>query len=190
VLDLKLKLDDRKKYLVLAAGILLAAVLVFRIIPFCFQILPDENEIALKEATLLKYRKMAQEEIVLKKKIKFLKRAVERAEFGLLSGKTPSLAAVEIQNILNEIAARSDVEISRVQVLKVEDLNKGAYIFIPVRFTINLSVAQLKKMLYQIEKASKYLAIRNLNISVLRGKKSQQIRSDITVAGVMKKKTG
>ena len=52
------KFDERKKYLYLIAVVLFVLVVVYRIKPFLVQLTPSNDEIVLKEATLVKYRKI------------------------------------------------------------------------------------------------------------------------------------
>lgn len=188
---MKFKIDKQKKYILLAAGILLLFGIIYRFFPFFKGIQEAGAEIVLKERQLAKYRQMVQEGDDLQAKINFLTRTLKRVEFGLLTGETPALAAVNVQNILDEVASRSELEIKRVRVLKPEKMDGEKYLIVPVQFTISSTIGQLKEILYRIESSPKYLTIKKISISVRHGRRRHmadlgQIQSDLTVAGVMK----
>ena len=187
---MKFKIDKQKKYILLAAGILLLFGIIYRFFPFFKGIQEAGAEIVLKERQLAKYRQMVQEGDDLQTKINFLTRTLKQVEFGLLTGETPALAAVNVQNTLNEVANRSELEIKRVRVLKPEKMDGEKYLIVPVQFTISSTIGQLKEILYRIESSPKYLTIKKISISVRHGRRQRadlgQIQSDLTVAGVMK----
>ena len=184
---MKFRIDKEKKYILIAGAVLLLFALAYRLFPFFQGIQGSGAEIAVKERQLAKYRQAVKERNDIETRLVSMNRFLERSEAGLLTGKTAALAAVDIQNILNEIASGSEVEIKRVRVLKSKKPDEGHYIGIPVQFTVNSTVRQLKEILYRIEASPKLLTVEKLRASVVRGKSSRQIRSDITVSGFMKK---
>ena len=186
----KFKIDKEKKYILIAGVVLLIFGLAYRLLPLFQGIQTGSAEIAVKERQIAKYRQAVNERNEIQARLVSLSRSLERAEAGLLTGKTVALAAVDIQNILNEIAGEKGVEIKSVRVLKSRELDEGHYISIPVQFTVNSTVRQLKEILYRIEASPKLLTVEKIRISVGRGKSSRQIRSDITVSGFMKKAEG
>jgi hypothetical protein len=187
---LKFRIDKEKKYILIAGAVLLLFGLAYRLFPFFQGIQGSGAEINIKERQLAKYQKAVKERNDIEARLVSMNRSLERSEAGLLTGKTAALAAVDIQNILNEIASRNEVEIRSVRVLKSKELDDGHYIGIPVQFTLNSTVRQLKEILYRIEASPKLLTVERIIISVVRQKGSRQIRSDITVCGFMKKAEG
>jgi hypothetical protein len=79
------------------------------------------------------------------------------------------------------------VEFRTVRVLKPEELDREEYIGIPVKFTINSNIRQLKEILYGIETSTKRLTVKTVRINVPRLSKAENIQTDITVSGFMKK---
>ena len=183
----KLKIDKQRKYLFAALAILLLAGLIYRFIPFLQDLIPSQEEIELRERTLIKYEKMVRAGKQLDRQLGSLEGVLSQLESKLLVGKTPSLAAVDIQKILHDIAQKSNVEIKSVKVLKPEDLDKKGYLSIPVTFYIIVSVRQLKEILYSIENSKKLLSVINVEASFYT-RQSSDIRCNITVAGYMKQK--
>ena len=116
-----------------------------------------------------------------------LSKALERAEAGILTGKTAALAAADIQNVLNEIAIGSGVEIKSIQVMKSPQKDTDQYIGVPVQFVVSATIRQLKDILYKIEASPKiFLTVERIGISVVGAGGPEQIRCDITVSGIMK----
>lgn len=175
---------------------------VYRFYPEMSQLIAPRQELAAKERRVAKYREQVKEAEGLKHRLKTLEEALAKGEAVLLTGKTPSLAAADIQNILQKAAEKCGVKISTVRVLKPEGAEKEIYVSVPVEFTTTSTIAQLKELLYLIESHPKYLKItkvrsrtaaggRRLPQGKTRGGIAQavveQIRSDITVSGFYKK---
>ncbi len=168
-------------------AILLLAGLIYRFMPLLQNLVPSQEEIELRERTLIKYEKMVRAGKQLDGQLASLEDVLSQLESKLLEGRTPSLAAVDIQKILNDIAQKSNVEIKSVKVLKPEDLDKKGYLSIPVTFYMIVSVRQFKDMLYSIENSKKLLSVISVEASFYT-RRSSDIRCNITVAGYMRQK--
>ena len=183
---LKFQIDKQRKYILITVAVLLFFGVIYWLFPFFQGIQAAGAEIILKERQLAKYRQMVQKGNDLQAKLISLNRTLKQVESGLLAGETPALAAVNVQNTLNEVASRSEVEIKTVRVLKPEKMDEENYLSVPVQFTISSTIRQLKEMLYRIETSPKYLTIKKIKISVRHTRGLKQLQSDLTVAGVMK----
>ncbi|MBW2284060.1 MAG: hypothetical protein JRF65_05600 [Deltaproteobacteria bacterium] len=182
--------DKRTKLLLAVGCVLLVAGVGYRFQPRIQAIWSPNEEIVIKEKQLKKYRKIAKSGKLLAERIKANEKVLKKLQAGLLSGTTPALAAVDIQNILNDIAVKSGIEIRKVRVLKPEEMDDAEYIGIPVQFTLSSTVRQLKGILYGIDNASRYLSVKKITIKVPRAGRSKpqaKIQADVTVAGMMKR---
>ena len=133
----KLIIDKRRRYLLIAGAVLLLFGFAFWLFPFFEGIQGGETDIAAQKKRIAKYRQTVKGRGELEARLASLNKSLERAEAGLLTGKTAALAAVDIQNILNEIAIGSGVEMKSVQVLKSQQKDTEQYISVPVQFTIS-----------------------------------------------------
>ena len=192
-----MKIDKKRKYFLLAAGFLLVVGVVYRTWPEIQNIQGADGDIALREKQLVKYQRMFQSSGDLEKEVAALKGILKQGESGLLTGKTPALAAADIQKVMREMAEKSQVEIKRVRVLKPEDVGGSHYLSIPVQLTIRATVRHLKELLYQIMTSSKYLTVQKVVITVHRrrlrkgeARKAEIVNADITVNGFLKKLDG
>jgi len=184
---LKLLIDKRRRYLLIAGAVLLLFGLAFRFFPYLEGIQGGEAEIAAQKKRIAKYRQTVKGRGELEASLVSLNKSLERVEAGLLTGKTTALAAVDIQNILKEIALGSGVEIKSLQVLKSEKKDSDQYIGVPVQFTVNTTIRQLKDILYKIEASPKFfLTVERIGISVAGAGSPGQIQVDVTVSGIMK----
>ncbi len=113
-----LVVDKRRRYLLIAGGVLLLCGFVFWLFPFFEGVQGGEGDIAAQKKRVAKYRQTLKGRGELEARLVSLNKSLERAEAGLLTGKTAALAAADIQNVLNEIASGSGVEIRSIQVLK------------------------------------------------------------------------
>jgi hypothetical protein len=179
--------DKRRRYLLIAGAVLLLFGLAFWLFPFFEGIQGGGTDIAAQKKRVAKYRQTVKGRGELEARLVSLNKSLERAEAVLLTGKNSALAAVDIQNILNEIALGSGVEIKSVQVLKSQKQDSDPYVSVPVQFTVSATIRQLKDILYKIEASPKFfLTVERIGISVTGAGSPGQMRLDITVAGIMK----
>lgn len=181
----KFRIDNRRKYILIVSAVLIFLGLIYRFMPSVQAIISPREEIELKEATLIKYQKMVGQARGLDKRLISLDDKLKQLESGLLTGETPALAAVEIQNILHKIARKSKVEIKRVKVLKPMEVDQKNYLGVPVEFAITLTTEQLKEILYRLGTSPKYLRVKGVRTRYTR--RAGKINSSITVTGFMKR---
>lgn len=182
-----LKLDKRKKTLLLIGVAVIVIGILYRFFPVFENMTSLDDEIKLKEKNLIKYRQMVRERNELETKRISLNSIIEKAESGLLDRKTPSLAAVDVQNTLKQITDQRDMEVLTMRVIKPEDKEEDIYTTIPVQITVRCTVRQLKEIVYQIESSSRLLRISDCRVRVVQGRVEGQVQATLTVLGFMKK---
>ncbi len=179
--------DKRRRYLLIAGGLLLLGGFIFWLSPYIDAIRGGGEDIAAQRMRIAKYRQALKGRAELEARFASLGKSLERAEAGLLTGKTAALAAVDIQNILNGIATETGVEIRSVVVPKPQPKDTEQFVSIPVAFTVNASIRQLKDILYKVESSPKYfLTVEKIGISYAGAVGPGQVRCDVTVSGIMK----
>lgn len=179
-------MTKERKYLYLCGAVLLLAGLVYRFYPSDVGLTGFREGFALKQRKIIKYSSVVGQKESVEKHLKKLNKIVASSVKQFLKGSTPALAAVEIQNILNQIADKVEISISRIDIKK-ETREKGETIIsIPVRFNIVSTTTQLKDMIYYIESSDKLLRIVDMKSNVLKKKHPEQIRSTITIEGFIR----
>jgi Tfp pilus assembly protein PilO len=183
----KPKFDIQRKHLFIALAILLSLAVIYRFFPFFQELACPEQKIALKESTLIKYQKEVAAGSNIDKRLASLNTGLHGLEAGVfLSGKTPPLAAVEIQRIVQEIADKSQLKINSVKVLNPVELDRKEYLSIPVEFDVVPTMRQLKELLYRIESSPKCLTLKKLTTRYYANKEGR-FRCHMTIAGYMKR---
>lgn len=164
----------------------LGAGAMYRLAPVIKNIEPSQDKLFLKEMQVAKFKGIIKEKSDLELKLASLNRNLKRSEAGLLSGDTPALAAVDIQNILSRIAGQIGIDVQTMRVMEAEKDKKSNYLSIPVQFRISCTIAQLKQLLYKIETSQKYLRIESIRINVRGRGGKDSLFSYLTVVGFMK----
>ncbi len=181
-----IKLTKERKIILIGGAILLIIGAIYRFSPSMLSAVSVSDEIAMKKNHVEKYIKVVAQKKRAEKEKEYFKRLFKQTESRLLTGETRSLAAVEIQNILNKIAGAGNVKFMTMRVMKPMEGENAGYVRLPVQFSMNSDINQLKKIIYQIEASAKLLIITGLDSKMTRSRDQQLIRSTITVEGVMK----
>jgi hypothetical protein len=121
--------------------------------------------LVLKQQKLEKYRQKLLEKKVVETELLALQNTLKQAEAGLLTGKTVSLAAAEIQEIVTGFANDAGGQIKTVRILQPDRSGNEMYLAIPVEVTINSTMRELTQLLYKIDSSPKLLRIAKLGIS-------------------------
>jgi hypothetical protein len=183
---LNFKIEKSKKYLFIAGVFILLLGGVYRVWPYLGEIWWTDQEIVLKERRLEKYRQIVHEGDGLEARLVFLKKDLKQRESRLLTGKTPSLAAADIQQILHNMAKETKVDINTVRVLQPEEVDQGRYLSIPVQLNITCTIRYLKEFLYRIKTSPKYLTVKRVGIRAFR-QHNNTVNADITILGFLKR---
>lgn len=183
----KFILTRERLYILIGGAVLLLFGMVYRFYPDFGNSFSFERDIDMKAKQLAKYQQLKEERDSLENNLSVLVEQLKMAEAGLLEGETPAIAAVDIQNTLNEIAGKNEIEIRSMQVMRPEGQKEGAYLAIPVQVSIEANARGLKNVLYGIKTSSKTLRVSDLKIRAVRQKRSDRIQATFTVTGYMKK---
>lgn len=97
----------------------------------------DPDEIDGKRTKLAKYKEILQGKGDLAEHLKGLQQDLQRAESGLFSGKTPALAAAEVQKIVTEIMAKFGVPVTSMRIIATKENKDALYLAIPVQVQID-----------------------------------------------------
>lgn len=186
-----MKISQREKNLLLFVGggaIIIAAIYQWVITPI------QSNQEAVREKISSKSILLEKSgaKIIQKESLGIKSNAIEEkiADFEkrLLSGKTPSLAAAELQKLLKKIAKNAKAEVSSEKIIAPIDV--GEYQKIPVQVTVKCLVTDLKNFLHKIESNKIILPISEASIKVINSRQPSKVEATITIAGIIKKKPG
>jgi hypothetical protein len=182
------EITRERKIILIGGAVLLILAAIYRFYPLIGPFFTGSDEIHIKQDIIIRYQNVVGHDRQVETEHARVRRMLSRAEAGLLAGATESLAAVEIQNIINTIAVANNIKIDTMQVMKTRDTEEVGYARIPVRFSFGSDILQLKEMLYRVETHDKLLIVTEINTGLAVRARSGEIRSTVTVEGIMKKK--
>ena len=191
-----ISLQSSKRQKIIAAGLVLLVLLaMILLIDSIGRSTQRFNEAFLmKQDKLTRYRQKVLEKKAIKRELSGLQTIFKRAEAALLTGKTASLAAAELQEILSRITEAAGGQIKTVRVLQPVRTGNTIYLAIPVEITVSSTMRQLTQLLYKLDRSTKLLRITNLAIRSRPGRPSRVqrafsanlITTTLTVEGFVK----
>lgn len=182
-----MSMPRERKYLLLAGAILLFLGVIYRFYPSVADFFAGAEDMELKARQVTRYQQTAGERQRLQTRQAALAGQLERAQQILLSAPTEALAAVDIQNAINDIAYSNGLVVESVRVQKPKDGPVEGFIEVPVTVTIKVRIRQMIDLLHKIESAPQFLAVTDMNVRVLKSGDGDSFNAVITVAGYMKK---
>jgi hypothetical protein len=182
------EITRERKIILIGGAVLLLLAAIYRFYPLIGPMFSGSDEIRMKQEILGRYQNVVARGDRVDADYARVSRMLSRVDAGLLSGATESLAAVEIQNIINTIATANNIKIETMQVMRTRDVDEVGYAMIPVRFVFGSDIPQLKDMLYGIESHDKLLIVSEINVGISTSRRTDDIRSTVAVEGVMKKR--
>ena len=175
-----------KKFLItgaVAVGIFI--VMKFGAFPLYDQVSDQRNDIFMKEKILGKYLNILKKQDELQQTLKHLTQKKNKNEESLLQGETPSLAAADIQKLIDSIAKKSEVQIQSVKV--IDPGQKAEFITIPVQVMFTSDLSRTGNFIRSIENNQKLLTIPELKIRVKNKRKTREVVVTLQIMGFMKK---
>jgi hypothetical protein len=175
-----------RRIILLIGALLLAGGAIYRFAPDMAGLFDGGGDRAQKERRLARYRGMVLEKDHLQDELAAVLQALARMEGRLLAGSTPALAGVDLQNFLNDLAARSQIRIESMRALRTRDAVPG-YLAVSVQAVFVAEMRQVEQMLYRLETGSKLLRVVDSRFVVNNPREWQDIRATLTVEGFMAK---
>ena len=176
---------DKKVLMTGALAVALFLVINYVISPF----IESENDIQggteQKEMLLQKYERVINQRGEIEKKLAKMKREQSDLNAKLLKGSTPSLAAAEMQKMLENISKKYGLELKSVKVKDAEE--SGEFLAIPLEIRLTTDLNSTRKFLADLEKNSKYLIIPKLKISVKNQRDPKEVIVTLVVTGFFMK---
>lgn len=178
-----MRISEREKRYLLVTVILALLILFYKLIfvPFVTSEREISEELIAKEKLLDKYRGFLKEKGQVEERLKVLRGTLKSLEPRLFPGKTTSLAAAELQNLLKILSTNNKIDIKSTKVLNTEKVER--YEKIPVQIIAESYVAHLVDFLYAAENHDKILVIPELNIDITNYRYPDKVRATLVVAG-------
>jgi len=144
----------------------------------------EQDRIPAREQVLAKARaRIAQREAV-QSQLAEVSRAVEELSKRLLAGPTPPLAASELQKLVKELAAETDVEVRSERILPPTE--RGELLEVPLEITVSGGIREVVNLLYRLDGTTKLLTLRDLKIRVMSVGQLRGLLTTLTVSGFIR----
>ncbi len=172
-LELFRRLKVRERALIVAAIIVLFYIGIDRVVvaPFFKSINETKERLETQKQLLMKYYSFAANRQQYETRLTDLEQYYTKFQEKFLSEETEELASAKLQEIINNLATKNGLVVSRSTALKKEVINKKPYLIaLSINFEINDidSSKKLRNFLYDIEyNGDKLLFIDNLRIKTL-----------------------
>ena len=178
-----MNISKRDKKILTIGGLAVAAFLfiTYVITPFFESEQEIRDKTEQREILLKKYEKIINQKSEVEKNLAQMKRNLSKIKGKLLKGSTPSLAAAEMQKMLEKISKVHDLELKSVKVKEAE--KEGDFLVIPLELRLTTDLNRTRKFLTDLEKNQKYLIIPQLKISVKNQRDPKEVIVTIVVSG-------
>lgn len=179
-------LSRRERRLLLLAGLLVAGAAAWL---FALEPMRERGErvqalIAARERLLAKQEGLLARAALYAAERRTLGAELERLEEGLLPADKPAVAASALQQQLKAMAEQSEVEIRSEKILP--PVAHGAYLEIPLEFTMASQVRPLTRFLHLLEGAPNLLTVSDLKVRVLSVSQPREVLATLTLSGYIR----
>jgi len=174
--------SQNKNYVTaLIVAVVLFGLIKFIVFPMSDKVSERRTSVNFKGLSLEKYKKAIEQKENLQLKLKNLKKENRKSTNSFLKGETASLAAADLQKIIDGIAEKNKVEIKSVKVL--DSIQQEGLTAIPIQAMFNSDLTMLEKFISSIENNKKLLTIPALKIRVKNKRKPAGISVTMTIKG-------
>lgn len=182
------KISSRDKKVLLAGGVGVAAILIYIFIldPLWQTHLSIQNRIQAKKKMIESSLSVIRKKGGAEKRLAQLNKEESKWKKRLLKGTSPSLAAAELQDIVNSLAFQKGITITSIRVKPAETIN--GWQKIPLQARAKGDIKAVQDFIYQLETHSRYLVITRLEMnkriraSSSVSKKGREINLDMIIA--------
>lgn len=181
---------SREKIFLYVGGALFGFAIIYLLIvkPVYRKHLEIQSKIEQKGMLLDRYRAILKRDDQRKKRVLYIKKQSDRMAKVLLVSTKPSLAASELQAILEDIIKKTRTTITNIK--NNRPIEKEAFYQIPIEITVESTLRELKDIIYQIENSGKFLFVRDLNIRLVKSGNPEKLKVKFIIDGFAKKIPG
>jgi len=176
----------RRERALIGAGVAVVVLIViylFLVEPLVERAREAESRTTAREAVLERRRLIIARGPKIAEELRSMKGQFEAESARLLQGPTAPLAASELQKLVKDAAAGSNVEVRSERVLPASD--REGIQEVPIEIMIAGNIRDTVAALYRIEHAERLLMIKDVKIRVVAVGQPLDLLTTLTVAGYM-----
>jgi len=148
------------------AAVLSAGLFTFVIKPINNNRMKIKTDIERKTDFIDRYNEVLKNKDVIDTRIKELEKKGQQMRSYLLAGETPSLAAADLQNLLQSAGGELGLTLESVKVLDPRKVD--IFYQIPVDVSMKTEMRKLKDFIYKIENSPKFLTVPRFRMRVIK----------------------
>lgn len=181
-----MKVTNKEKNILYAAASLIGLILLYLLVfkPIYVRHLDIKYQVENKKSLLNRYKAILMREDKLKERVTYIRKEFEQLDTLLLTGTKPSLAASELQALVEKLAKKANVKIKNFRNQKPNE--KNDFYQIPIEMNIESSLRELKDIIFNIENSSKFLLVSDLSIRLTTPGNPEKLESKLTIEGFLK----
>jgi Tfp pilus assembly protein PilO len=165
------------------AGLLVVALYLYVVEPLVNRAAELAELAPAREARLEARRRLIIQRPRLTEELVETSKAFEEQAARLLPGPTAPLAASELQKVVKEVAAATNMDVRSERVLPTADLQ--GLVEVPIELTVAGSIRDTVALLYQIERTRRLLTVKDLKVRVVAVGQPRELLTTLTVAGYL-----
>lgn len=176
------------KKLMLIGAVLLIIGAVYRFYPQS-RVATDEDSLNRKMNQLTKYQQLIDGEKKMQARLAESKQLLSDVRKLIILADTPALAAVKMQDRINQISSNQKIAIESMRFLEpvtIESAELKEYLEIPLQFSIDAPIRQVKSLLYELENSDELFVIREIRARVKTQGDEYKVSITLIVCGYMK----
>ncbi|HYR89049.1 MAG TPA: type II secretion system protein GspM [Terriglobia bacterium] len=191
-MKLQIRARDARALLLLSSAALLYAVLTFAVLPAFDALKESSSGAAAKEEQLSRYRRALIRKGHYTQLLVEARKNVSEAEARLIRGDNPTLAAVELQTIVEEAARKAGLELNQ---RSISPARKKDEFFNEITMTLAFEAtpAQVSGFLAEIRNGPKFVTVRGAQVAPIqvfyeapkKGDFRKVLRGNLTLAAVL-----
>lgn len=164
-------------------GLVLVALYLYVVEPLMNRAADLAELTPAREATLEARRRLIAQRPRLTAEATEAVKPFEEQQARFLPGPTAPLAASELQKVVKEVAAAANVDVRSERVLPTADLQ--GLVEVPIELTVTGSIRDTVTLLYQLNKTSRLLTVKDLKVRVVAVGQPRELLTTLTVAGYL-----
>jgi Tfp pilus assembly protein PilO len=162
-------------------AVLMVGIYLFLVEPLMDRAREAKGRTAARETALERRRLLIAQGPRIAEELQGVTRRLESESARLLRGPTAPLAASELQKLLKDVAAGSNMEVRSERVLAATD--REGLQEIPIEIIVVGSIRDTMSALYRLEHTDRLLMIKDLKIRVVAAGQPRELMTTLTVAG-------
>ncbi len=178
---------SQKRFFWTAAGIAIAIlVLVFGAMPLVEEAGKMQEEIVMKQKTIVKYDEFLRNRRTVEDELQRVQKQYEEIQKRLLPGETAQIGAAALQEIVKKAGDKNGIVIRSFRIVEPKETVPYRKVSIQIDFNPVNNMLSLGQFIHDLENHEKKLMITEMDLLVFNIRMPNNIQGSLVVTGLMK----